>query len=175
MKKVMGVSLGFGFLFLMTVQMSLSSCTKETTNTVTKYDTVTEIQKDTVVQKDTILSTAILTANSWKIQVIRAVSGNTVIYYLRGGTSNTQSFDNEYITFRADGTGLYVDNAGGQYSLTWQFADATFTKITYTIQYSTPLYDTWENIVYKNGAIMYDEYNTEGGTNNQSTITRIPK
>jgi hypothetical protein len=172
MKRFFGLSFVLFFLFAITGQLSLSSCTKEST----KYDTVVKQTNvyDTINRRDTI-NMAILTANSWKIEEIRAVSGNNVIFYQRGGNSNTQNFDNEYITFNSDGSGTYVDNLGGTYTINWKFADSTYTVIKYTLNLPTPLFDTWENIIYRNGSIMYDEYNNQNGTNNQSTVIRIPK
>ena len=164
MKQLLRFFFGFGFFFLMATQLSLTSCTK--TTETTKYDTV---------YRNETINMSILTANSWKIEEIRAVSGNSVIFYQRGGTSNTQNFDNEYITFKTDGSGTYVDNTNTSYTLNWKFTDSTYSVLTYTLNLPTPLFDTWENIVYKNGAIMYDEYNDQSGTNNLSTIIRIPK
>ncbi|MBD0332911.1 MAG: hypothetical protein ICV66_09655, partial [Chitinophagaceae bacterium] len=69
------------------IQVGLTSCTKD--------------------KEDTTVTLKILTANAWKYQEIRGVLGNTIIYYLRGGSSNLQNFDNEYILFREDKTGLY--------------------------------------------------------------------
>src|SRR5579863_550825 len=155
------------------LQISFSSCTKTNTVTKTVTDTVTVIQKDTI-NKDTALTAAILTANSWKIQEMRATFGGSSIYYLRGGSNNTQSFDNEYVTFNSDHTGLYSDNTGVQTTLTWNFSDATNTGLIWTWNAPpTPVLITWENLYYKNGGIHYDEFFTQQGQNEVEAAFRI--
>ncbi len=161
--------------FCMLVQTGLTSCTKTNTVTKTVTDTVTVVQKDTVVIKDTAMTAAILTANSWKPQEIRGLLANNYGYYLRGGASNSVNLDNEYMTFNANGTGFYVDNTGTQYTITWNFTDATNKKIIWTWNLPTPVIVTWENIRYKNGAISYTEYYTQFGQNELTAGTRMPK
>src|SRR5437868_5615675 len=100
------------FVFLFSFQVGVSSCTK----TKTIIDTVVKTKTDTLQEKDTSLTAAILTANSWKLQEIRALSGSNYIFYVRGGSNNTQSFDNEFITFHSNNTGTYQDNTGTQSS-----------------------------------------------------------
>jgi len=129
--------------------------------------------------KDTLLSTKILTANAWKIKELRGVMNNISVYYLRGGSSNFQNFDNEYILFKSDKTGNYVDNSGGTAALVWNFGSSgtDSTKIVYTLSYPTiaSFVVTWDNVVYKNGMIKYDEYYTQNGANAHSQGTRMPK
>src|SRR5438874_8902505 len=82
------------FVFLFSFQVGVTSCTKTKTiiDTVvkTKIDTVIQTKTDTLQEKDTSLTAAILTANSWKLQEIRALSGSNYIFYVRGGSNNTQ-------------------------------------------------------------------------------------
>lgn len=179
-KKILFLSTsGFAICFLFLVQTSMNSCTKDDvrTDTVTtvRTDTVTVIQKDTVVEKDTLLTRAILTANAWKIQNVRALYGINYIYYVRGGTSNTQSFDNEYIQFNTDGTGVYVADNGDQTSLTWNFTDSSYTKLVWNWNLPQPVVVTWENIVYNNASISYREFYTQFGYNTLNGAIRIPK
>ncbi|MFI5186111.1 MAG: hypothetical protein ACHQF0_05270 [Chitinophagales bacterium] len=166
-------------ILLFTFQISVTSCTKTNTiiDTVTKIqtDTVTKIQIDTLQEKDTTLTAAILTANSWKLQELRTIVGGIFQYYVRGGTNNTESWDNEYITFNSNNTGLYTGNAGDQYSITWSFTDATNKQLVFTLNYPTPVTITWENIVYDDGAIRYTEYYTQNGGNVLTSAVRIPK
>ena|ERR1022692_3208221 len=161
--------------FLFTFQIGITSCAK--TNTVTKIvtDTVTVIQKDTLQEKDTALTTAILTANSWKLLETRGSVGGNYLYYYRGGSNNTESLDNEYITFNSNNTGTYTDNLGNQTSITWNFTDATNTQIVWIWNLPTPITLTWENIFYDNGALHYDEYYTQNGVNILGAEIRIPK
>jgi len=161
------------------MQVGTTSCTK--TKTITDTDTVNITKTDTLtvtdtVRTDTILSVQILTANSWKLEEERGVDGNNILYYVRGGSSNTESFDNEYITFNATGTGTYVDPNGGTSTLTWNFTDSTYTSIVYLVQFpSLPTTITWNNLVYKNKSISYDEYFTQSGVNCQNEAIRIVK
>jgi hypothetical protein len=171
MKKLTGFSFIAFLLFLSTLQTGVSSCTKDVL-----HDTVTVVKKDTIVTKDTLLSTKILTANAWKIKELRGVVNNIVVYYLRGGSTNTVSFDNEYILFKADKTGTYYD--GSTSNVVWNFANAgtDSSKIVYTIYYTAgALNVTWENVVYKNGLIRYDEYYTRSGANAHSQGLRMPQ
>ena len=172
MKKLTGLSLAALIILLSTLQSGVSSCKKDVI-----HDTVTVVKNDTLVVKDTLLSTKILTANAWKIKELRGVVNNIALYYLRGGTSNTQSFDNEYILFKTDKTGTYYD--GNTSNVAWNFASAgtDSSKIVYTIYYAAgALNVTWENVVYKNGLIRYDEYYTQSnGVNAHSQGLRMPK
>jgi len=180
MKAFLGLSAFSITIFLFTLQTGVTSCTKETishdTVTVIKKDTL--IKKDTVIIKDTALTIEILTANSWKMQEMRGVLGSTNRYYLKGGTSNTESFDNEYITFNQNNTGTYVQNDGTQRSITWSITNGTYAKIVWTL-YNTPatFSITWDNIRYKNKSLYYDDYYTDGNLNlnEHSQQIRIPK
>ena len=169
-------------------EVGVSSCTKDhniyDTVTVIKKDTVNVIQKDTVTVKDTVtikdtmLTAEILAANSWKIQEIRGTIDNDIQYYLRGGLANTESFDNEYITFNTDGTGTYIDNVAHSTAITWVFDNAENKKMTLRF-YNTPAtFDiVWDNIRYKNKNLNYDEYYTDGNTglNAHKQTIRMPK
>ncbi|MBS1600059.1 MAG: hypothetical protein JST75_17670 [Bacteroidetes bacterium] len=180
MRNFFGI-LFLGGIFILMIQTGLVSCTK--TNTVT--DTVTVIRTDTVIhtdtlqKKDTVLTEAILTANPWKVQEVRALFGNnSEIFYLRGASSgNTANFDNEYITLNSDHTGLYVDNNGGASTLTWIYttADPANPKVIWIWNLPSPVTVTWEHVYYKNAALHYDEYYNQGGTNILTAEIRIPK
>ena len=161
-------------LFLAVLQVGNTSCNKDV-DPITITDTVTVIQKDTVAIKDTLITPAILTANPWKIEYARAIYGSGYIFYTRGETTNTQDFDNEYITFNTNGTGIYHDNAGGETTLTWRFTDSSYTKLTWTWNMPQPVVVTWENIVYKDAAVHYTEYYTQFGNNVLGSVIRIPK
>lgn len=163
-----------GLMF--TFQICVSSCSKDETikyDTVTVKDTITV--RDTIALKDTAITLQMMTSTPWKIQEIRGVTGNAAYYYLRGGSSNTQSFDNEYMTFNSDNTGIYTDNGGTNTPITWSFANAQKTSLTYTVPFPDgTLNVTWEHMVYKNGAIRYGEYFIHGTSNSHSEGIRIP-
>ncbi len=156
------------------MQVSLTSCEKETTI----YDTVTVIKKDTIIIKDTALTVDILTANAWKMQEMRGVLGNSNRYYLRGGNNNTESLDNEHISFGSNGTATYVENSGIQRSVTWSFSNEARTKLTILFSNTPATFTvTWDNIRYKNKSLDYDNYYRDGNLNmfEHSRQIRIPR
>ena len=146
-------------MFLSFFEVGVSSCTKDHNI----YDTVTVIKKDTVIIKDTVLTAEILASHPWKVQELRAVNEGTIEYYLRGGSSNTINFDNEYTVFNADKTGYTVDNAGYTHQISnWDLTTTDKTTLTF-IFYDTPTVTsliTWDNIHYKDKNINYDDYYT---------------
>ncbi len=178
LKRLLLTSPAVALAFLLISQVGVISCTK----TETIIDTVTTIKVDTVIrvdtlrEQDTTLTAAILTANSWKPLEMRGLVNDTYVYYLRGGSTNTQSFDNEYMTFNANNTGVYHDNAGGNTSFTWNFTDASNTQLIWVWNNPTgQITITWENINYDDGAIRYTEYYNQFGSNILVSATRIPK
>jgi hypothetical protein len=163
---------------IMFFSFQIISCTKTNTitNTVTVTDTVTKIQKDTLVIKDTALTTAILTANSWKVSEIAGLVNNSYVNYTRGGSGNTLALDNEYITFNAIGSGTYTVSPGNSNSFTWNFTDATNSTIIWNLNTAVPAtIVTWTNVVYKNASISYTESYTTSGSNELASGTRIPR
>jgi hypothetical protein len=161
------------FVFLFLFQTGVTSCSKDPIHVT---DTI--VKKDTIIKQDTALTTQILTSHPWKVFEERGVHGGAIIYYLRGGSNNTQSFDNEYVTFNSNGTGLLVINSGGQYNFTWTFANADNTKLTWTVLNTPATYTiTWDNIRYKNGNLNHDQYFTDGNTgqNSHTQQIRMPK
>ena len=180
LKRLLLTSPILGFGLWLSFQTGMTSCTKTKTiiDTVTKIkvDTLIQVRVDTLKEKDTLLTAAILTANSWKPLEMRGLVNNTYVYYVRGGASNTQSFDNEYMTFNANGTGIYHDNAGGNTTFTWNFTDATNKKLVWIWNNPTGLITvTWENINYDDGGIRYTEYANQSGFNTLVSEIRIPK
>ena len=178
LKRVLITSPILAFAFLSSFQFGITSCTKKETI----IDTVTEIRVDTVIlvdtlkEQDTALTAAILTANPWKPLEMRGLVSNTYVYYLRNGSNNTQSFDNEYMTFNANNTGIYHDNAGGETTFTWSFMDASNKTLVWI--WNNPVEQitlTWENISYDDGAIRYTEYSNQFGANTLVAAVRIPK
>jgi hypothetical protein len=148
-----------------------TSCTK------TNADTVTITKTDTlkVPEKDTLITTAILTANSWKATYDRASVNGDILFYVRGGSGNTMDLDNEYITFNANSTGIYTSNDGTQTTFTWSWTDSTYSKLSWNWNLETPTTVTWENLYYDNAAIHYTEYYVVGGTTTLSTEVRVPR
>ncbi|HEY8917165.1 MAG TPA: hypothetical protein VIM87_12025 [Chitinophaga sp.] len=150
---------------LASLQVSVSSCSKENTDTLIVRDTVRIT--DTLQLKDTAMTTAILTSTAWKTQESRWVRNNgNISYYLRGGSSNTESLAIQTLTFRADGTGTHYNADGYTVQFNWEWLNNEKTSLKYIDHYPAPTGDhtvTWEHIVYKNGAIKFGEYVTRTG------------
>jgi hypothetical protein len=180
MKKLIAISSLLAFAFLLLIQVGITSCSKEELihDTVTITETDTLIIKDTVTIKDTAISLELLTANSWKLQEIRGVTGSSIVFYQRGGSSNTENFDPEYITFDTNKTGVYNDGFNHSHSIIWDFLNNEKTKLTFTITNLAPLPDQtviYENLRFKNGALLFDQYWTIGGQNHHSQVIRTPR
>jgi hypothetical protein len=175
MKKIISLC-SFSFvLILVLFQFSLSSCEKDT---ITETDTLVVTKTDTLIIKDTAVTLQLLSANSWKIQEIRGVVGNTITYYLRGGSSNTDNYDNEYITFNSNKTGIYFDFNGGTHQITWDFSNTNNTKLSFVVSNPAPLTAqtvVWENLRYKNGALLFDQYWSYNNVNTHAQVVRVPK
>ena len=173
MKKICSFS-GLFAIVLLIIQTGSTSCTKE--NIV--YDTVTVIKKDTLIIKDTAISLQLITANSWRVEEIRGVEANTILYYKRGATGNTENFDIEYITFNANKTGIYYDGVGTTHSMTWDFSNAELTKITFIVENPVPIPSqtvVYENLRYKNGALLFDQYWSYNNRNAHAQVIRTKK
>jgi hypothetical protein len=181
LKRLLVASPFVALSFLLSFEVGITSCQKKIetiVDTITRIrvDTLIQIRVDTLKEKDTLLTSAILTANPWKPLEMRGLVNNTYVYYVRGGSGNTQSFDNEYMTFNANNTGIYHDNAGGESSFTWHFTDSTNKKLVWVWNNPTgTITVNWENINYDDGGIRYTEYANQSGFNTLVSEIRIPK
>src|SRR5688572_4799509 len=81
----------------------------------------------------------LLTHHTWKMEELTQVENNAQIYYKRGGTTNTHNFDNDKITFLADGTGNYSPTPTQNFSITWEFTNASKTQMNIVITFSPSL------------------------------------
>jgi hypothetical protein len=175
MKSILKLCAVLPVLFMFIFQSGLSSCTKDPEN---ETDTIIVTKHDTIVKQDTMLTAAILASHPWKVLEERGVAGGNLVYYYRGGSSNTESFDNERVTFNANGTGTHTHNNGTVINITWVFANSQNTKIVWTVLNTPATYNiTWDNIRYKNGNMYFDQYYTDGntGANSHSNQIRIPQ
>jgi hypothetical protein len=149
-------------VLLAALQVSVSSCTKDNTDTLIVRDTIRIT--DTLQLKDTAMTTEILTSTVWKTQESRWIRNTEPGYYLRGGANNTSNLDIQTLTFRADGTGAHYDANGFTVQLNWQWLNEEKTSLRYIDHYPAPTGDhtvTWEHVIYKNGAIKFGEYVSE--------------
>src|SRR5436190_14001760 len=71
----------------------------------------------------------LLTQHVWKMEEIIHVENNSQIYYKRGGSTNTNNYDDDKITFLANGTGTYSPTPAQTLALTWEFTNAEKTKM----------------------------------------------
>jgi hypothetical protein len=84
----------------------------------------------------------LLTHHTWKMEELTQVENNTQIYYKRGGTTNTHDFDNDKITFLADGTGNYSPTPSQNFNITWEFTNVSKTQMDIVITFSPSLITT---------------------------------
>ena len=84
----------------------------------------------------------LLTHHTWKMEELTQVENNTQIYYKRGGTANTHNFDNDKITFLADGTGNYSPTPAQNFNITWEFTNTSKTQMDIVITFSPSLITT---------------------------------
>jgi hypothetical protein len=175
MKSLLKIFTLLSLILLFLFQSGVSSCSKDPDNDT---DTVTIIKHDTLIKQDTMLTAAILASHPWKVLEERGVAGGSIVYYYRGGSGNTQSFDNERVTFNANGTGTHTHNNGTVINMTWTFSNPQNTKLVWTVLNTPATYNiTWDNIRYKNGNMYFDQYYTDGNTgiNSHSNQIRIPQ
>jgi len=177
MKKIFGF-FPISLILVGLLQTGTISCTKDVTHydTVTVSHTDTITLTDTVVIKDTAISLELLTANAWKMQEIKGVIGNNITFYERGGTNNTENYDNEYIRFNADKTGILYDANGGIHQITWDFSDVSVTKLTFVVSNPAPLLSqvvVYENMRYKNKSLFFDQSWTYNNVNAHAQVIRL--
>jgi len=91
---------------------------------------------------DTATKEELLTHHTWKMEELTQVENNTQIYYKRGGTTNTNNFDNDKITFLVDGTGTYSPTPTQNFNITWEFTNASKTSMNIVITFSASLITT---------------------------------
>lgn len=77
-----------------------------------------------------------LTQHAWAMEELTQVENNALIYYKRGGSTNTANYDNDYLSFNTNGTGNYSPTTGQNRAITWQFTNAEKTKLTIVITFS---------------------------------------
>ena len=148
----------------------LISCKKETVveNTVTT-DTVNIY---------TPITLAVVTANKWMFQEIRGVRGSDIFTYVRGGSSNSENLDDEYLDFHNDYTVTIHEQSGFVRTIAWEFSNSDNSKITFHYINTPANFDLYyDNIRCKDNKLYFDEYYTDGnlGWNSHTQDIRIPK
>ena len=182
MKVLFSFSAIFVLMFVISFEGGLTSCTKDHTiyDTVTLEKTDTVTLRDTLTIADTLVTEAILTANPWKLLELRGVNEGVVLYYVRGGLSNTDNYDNEYYVFNSDHTGYEVDNASVTHNISqWALSNPDNPKLTatYYVDATTTMLLTWDNLRFRNNSLYYDEYysNAVVGNDFHGQAIRIAK
>jgi hypothetical protein len=135
--------------------------------------------KSTSVTSDPVNETS-LSNTEWQMEEIRFIQQNTPYYYKRGSArENNMNFDNDFIRFNFDGTGIYHQSDGTEYQLKWRFVDDQKTGIEYTLENfrdQKPVTVHWEQIQMTNKTIKYIEFYTlTNGTNSLANVTRTAK
>lgn len=105
-----------------------------------------------------------LVNRNWMMQEIRFIQDNLDYQYRRGDDSfSNMNFDNDYIRFNPDGSGLYHQTDNKVYRLTWNYTDDAHSNILFTIdnfRYNSPLTVHWEHIKLEGNKIEYSEFYT---------------
>jgi hypothetical protein len=146
---------------------------------------VVSCKKDANDPPEVIISRdSLLVSNTWQMQQINVVQNDgTVLFYKRGGQNNSWNYDDDYLKFERNGTGIY--NAGTQqYEITWQFDNSDKTELSYTIhnysnggpQENSSLDIKLENVYLSESSFRYAElYTNENGTQTICSVYREPK
>jgi len=145
---------------LLSLQMGMTSCS----------------QDDDDIQ-DTTMTTAILTAQPWKLKEQQGVVAGNVVVYVRGAAGNNANYDNEYYTFLSNGTGTYKDSDGTTtYPFTWSFTNSTNTKMGIAMTLPSGVRNiVWDNVSHgTGGTLKYNEYWSQNGVTAATMNTRIP-
>ena len=135
-----------------------------------KKETKVEVQNITdTLYTEIPITISTITANKWMIEETKSVLGGNIVYYLRGGSSNTINFDDEHYKFNVDFTGSHQEDNTIQRPITWSFLNAENTKLIIHFTNTPANFDViWENIRTKNSKLYYDEYFTDGNTGKNS-------
>ncbi len=158
--------LAIAFTVIFVLFLGLSSCSKD------DLDQNRVANATDTLYVDMPITTDMLCGDSLQIEEVRGVRGCSVLYYNRGAggsLANTESFDNEFIKFHPNNTGLYHQDNGIERVITWSFLNPENTKLIISFTNTPASFDViWENIRYKNGKWYFDEYYTDGNTGEHS-------
>ncbi|MEX6687151.1 hypothetical protein QTN47_06575 [Danxiaibacter flavus] len=117
----------------------------------------------------------VLTKQAWQLKELRALQGNKMYYYLRGGSNNNMNFDKEYVFFKDDNTGTYFDGVNTYNIPSWSFKDSIKSILVYNIDYRGQVLPvTWEHLKVTKDSLNYDEFYTRGGQISLAVGARTP-
>jgi hypothetical protein len=162
------------FFILFGASTGFTSCTKTNTKTIT--DTV-DITKTDTVNADTAVTTQILTSHTWMLQYYRSVTGDSIVYYTRGGAYN-EDFDAETLAFSSNLTGTFVDGSDASHSFTWSWSNSSNTQLSFVVANPSPLPSqtiVWDNLAYRNDSLIVDQYWSYETTNSQAEAVFVPQ
>jgi len=98
----------------------------------------------------------------WEMQEIRFLYDNDRYYYQRDNyAESNMNFDNDYIIFNCEGTGIYHQGNNIDYKIQWHFIESKKNAIEFTIskfRNNSDLVVNWENIDQSSNQIKYTEY-----------------
>ena len=104
------------------------------------------------------------TGRKWMMEEIRFLQDNEPFYYKRGnaGESN-MNFDRDWIIFNCEGTGIYHQADGKEFTLEWKVDENKSATVVYAIsnfRFNGDLTVTLENIEQSGDQVRYTEYYT---------------
>ena len=117
---------------------------------------------------------------NWEMQEIRFLQQNSPYYYNKTERSgNNMNFDNDYIRFNLDQTGIYHQMDGQEYQIKWKFTNQQNTGIEYTIDLfrnGQPLIVHWDQVQLNGKTLKYCEFYTHAnGTHSLAYAVRTIK
>ena len=117
---------------------------------------------------------------NWEMQEIRFLQQNSPYYYNKTERSgNNMNFDNDYIRFNLDQTGIYHQMDGQEYQIKWKFTNQQNTGIEYTIDLfrnGQPLIVHWDQVQLNGKTLKYSEFYTHAnGTHSLAYAVRTIK
>lgn len=126
MKRILYFSI-IALSFLGAFSVILSSCKKESVNTVNNQ------VHDTICVEKTVTE-ILVGANNWKLDELMVFDGTENGHFIRGGINTTGiSYENIRLKFLADGTGTYIDEVGTSHTLSWSFITTDKRNVSLTI------------------------------------------
>jgi hypothetical protein len=122
-----------------------------------------------------LTNTQLLTAHTWQVYETIQQVGNTQTMYKKGGINTTGSdYSKVRLAFKADGTGSLTDPLNNTYSLTWAFTTGDESKMTVTINYSTPTTLSYMLISLTSNSFSNTLYYSVSGQQALATSKYIP-
>jgi hypothetical protein len=129
-------------------------------------------KKDSHAQT-TLTKDQILVQKTWKVDKLHHVIAGAYTSYTAGGANTTGiNYANLRFTFNANGTGTTVDQAGTNFTTTWQLS-ADKRSLTITVNHTVPETFTWEMVEIVGNYLHASVNLTIGGNSNNLETFRL--